>query len=96
MVAPRYPTPEFISVHPMDREYLSRQLPAAQIYGQPVPAGTPIHEDPSVRPGTARIRIDGHTVVAVLGKSETPGTLHWSLPEPYPYPDPFAPLPLEA
>lgn len=82
----RYPLPESISVHPADRDYLSRQLPDAQIYGQPVPEGTPIHEDPSVRPGTVRIRIDGGTVVVALGKPEMPGMLHWTLAEPYTHP----------
>lgn len=80
-----YPLPESLSVHPADREYLNRQLPTAQIYGQAVPEDTPIHEDPGVRIGTVRIRIDGGTMVVALGKPELPGMLHWTLAEPHPW-----------
>lgn len=58
------PKLESITVHPADRPNLDEQLPTARVYGEPVPADTPILEDVGLTLGTIRVRIGGrdHTV----------------------------------
>lgn len=68
----RPPAAESLTVHPADRPYLDEQLPTARIYGEPLPDGCLILEDPMVTPGTLRVRIEGSDIVATLGKPPEP------------------------
>ena len=78
-------TLETITVHPADRAWFARQLPAAFLYGEPVPADTPVLHDFTVTPGHARIRINGVADEVPFAPSPWGGRgLQWSLPEPYP------------
>lgn len=68
----RPPVCESITVHPADRMYLDEQLPTARVYGEPLPDGCLILEDPSMTPGTLRVRIEGCDTVVTLGQAPEP------------------------
>lgn len=68
----RPPVCESLTVHPADRPYLDEQLPTARVYGEPLPDGCLILEDPSMVPGTLRVRIEGQDTVVTLGRSPEP------------------------
>lgn len=68
----RPPVAESLTVHPGDRPYLDEQLPTARVYGEPLPDGCLILEDPRMTPGTLRVRIEGEDIVVTLGQPPEP------------------------
>lgn len=68
----RAPVAESLTVHPADRPYLDEQLPTARVFGEPLPDGCLILEDPSVCLGTVRLRVEGNDITATLGKPPEP------------------------
>jgi hypothetical protein len=79
----RPPAPETLTINPHDQHWLTRQLPQATLYGEPIPDNTPIIEDTAIPPGTVRIHINGKDVHVQFAPS-TGRSLQWTLPEPYP------------
>ncbi|HEU5429549.1 MAG TPA: hypothetical protein VFU74_21900 [Actinocrinis sp.] len=68
----RPPVCESITCHPVDRPYLNEQLPTARVYGEPLPDGCLILEDPRMTRGTLRVRIEGRDMVVTLGQAPEP------------------------
>lgn len=68
----RPPVAESLTVHPADRSALNGQLPTARVYGEPLPDGCLILEDPRMTPGTLRVRIEGSDLTVTLGLPPTP------------------------
>lgn len=68
----RPPVAESLTVHPSDRPYLDEQLPTARVYGEPLPDGCLILEDPRMTPGTLRVRIEGKNLTVTLGQPPEP------------------------
>jgi len=68
----RPPVAESLTVHPVDRPYLNEQIPTARVYGEPLPDGCLILEDPRMTPGTLRVRIEGDDITVTLGRAPKP------------------------
>lgn len=68
----RPPVCESLTVHPTDRPSLEEQVPTARVFGEPLPDGCLILEDPSMTPGTLRARIEGNDMTVTLGKPPEP------------------------
>lgn len=68
----RPPVAESLTVHPADRPYLNERLPTARVYGEPLPDGCLILEDPHMTPGTLRVRIEGDDLTVTLGEPPEP------------------------
>jgi hypothetical protein len=68
----RPPVTESLTVHPADRQHLNKQLPTARIYGEPLPDGCLILEDPTMTVGTLRVRIEGHDITVTLDRAPAP------------------------
>lgn len=68
----RPPVAESLTVHPVDRACLDEQLPTARVYGEPLPDGCLILEDPRMTPGTLRVRIEGSDITVTLGEPPEP------------------------
>lgn len=58
--------------HPVDRRHLDEQLPTARVFGDPLPDGCLILEDPRMTPGTIRLRIEGNDITVTLGEPPNP------------------------
>jgi hypothetical protein len=68
----RPPAAESLTVHPVDRRYLDDQIPTARVFGEPLPDGCLILENPNVTPGTIRLRIEGDDITVTLGEPPQP------------------------
>ncbi len=68
----RPPVVESLTIHPADRHYLNEQLPTARVFGEPLPDGCLILENPSVTLGTLRLRIEGKDTTVTLGQPPKP------------------------
>ena len=68
----RPPVVESLTVHPADRRRLDEQIPTARAFGESLPDGCLILENPNITPGTIRVRIEGEDTTATLGDPPTP------------------------
>lgn len=68
----RPPVCESLTVNPADRPHIDEQLPTARVYGEPLPDGCLILEDPRMTPGTLRVRIEGNDFTVTLGRTPEP------------------------
>ncbi len=68
----RSPVAESLTVHPANRQYLDEQLPNARVFGESLPDGCLILEDPCVALGTIRLRIEGKDTTVTLGEPPEP------------------------
>lgn len=76
----RPPVCESLTVHPADRQHLDEQLPTARVFGEPLPDGCLILENPNVAPGTLRVRIEGADHIVTLGQPPEP---RWERCDPH-------------
>lgn len=66
----RPPVAESLTVHPVDRQRLNEQIPTARVYGELLPDGCLILEDPGMVPGTLRLRIEGSDTTVTFAPAE--------------------------